>query len=97
MNQPAMTDEDIAAAFICVDCSVCTHEINEYYMVHDHLWTRAGMTTGMLCIGCLEKRLGRELNSADFTPYPVNHGPMFERSERLKRRLGYTTALLSLS
>ena len=94
MIQQAMTEEEIAAAFICVDCSVCTNEINEYYMVHNHLWTRAGMTFGMLCIGCLETRLGRQLTSADFTHYPINHGPMFERSERLKSRLGYSTALL---
>lgn len=94
VKQPKMTDEEVKKVFACVDCSVCTHEIDEYYMVHDHLWEKAGMTFGMLCIGCLETRLGRRLNSRDFPRYPVNHGSMFQRSERLKSRLGATSALI---
>lgn len=35
-------------------------------MVHDHLWAQAGTTDGFLCIGCLERRLGRRLQSRDF-------------------------------
>jgi hypothetical protein len=35
----------------------------EYYMVHDIVWASAfmGPYDGMLCIGCLERRLGRPL------------------------------------
>ena len=66
--------------YICADCSVNTLEINEYYSVHNNLWKEAikiepilnekerkknGKWT-MLCIGCLEQRLGRELTCEDF-------------------------------
>jgi hypothetical protein len=40
----------------------------------------------MLCIGCLEERLGRRLNANDFTDAPVNHGFTWQ-SERLQNRL----------
>ncbi|MBY3231831.1 hypothetical protein [Rhizobium laguerreae] len=76
------------AAFMCVDCSANTHEINEYYMVHDHVWEKeASMDKegGMLCIGCLENRIKRQLTAADFTDYPINF--VFLRSERLADRL----------
>jgi hypothetical protein len=40
----------------------------ECYLVHDHVWQKAGMEPmgGCLCIGCLEKRLGRRLYPGDF-------------------------------
>ncbi|MFM8269900.1 MAG: hypothetical protein ACKN9V_06890, partial [Pseudomonadota bacterium] len=49
-------------------------EINEYYMVTGALWSRAGMnpTSGMLCIGCLENRVGHELKSSHFKECPLN-------------------------
>lgn len=67
--------------FKCLDCGVCTMHIpdgkyfyTEYYMVHGALWEEAkvGGDEGMLCIGCLESRLGRELNAADFSNVPLN-------------------------
>ena len=71
----------------CLDCAVDTHEINEYYMVHDELWLMANPADyGELCIGCLESRIGRKLNANDFTNYAVNKG-FFEQSDRLKERL----------
>lgn len=77
------------ALFACVDCPDNTCDIDEYYMVHDHLWAEAcmGPDDGMLCIGCLESRLGRRLVASDFTPYPVNVDPAFVRSARLVSRL----------
>ncbi|WP_246763828.1 hypothetical protein [Rhizobium bangladeshense] len=74
--------------FECVDCSVNTGDTCEYYMVHDELWEGVGMTPhgGMLCIGCLEDRLGRMLTSRDFTDAPVNWG-IFRQSVRLGDRL----------
>jgi hypothetical protein len=41
---------------------------SEVYSVHNHVWKAAGMERhdGCLCIGCLEKRLGRELSMEDF-------------------------------
>jgi hypothetical protein len=40
----------------------------EIYTVREHVWKAAGMAPmgGCLCIGCLEKRLGRELRPKDF-------------------------------
>jgi hypothetical protein len=55
---------------ICVDCGIDTTPGKrgrrhtggwEHYMVHSEVWTLAGMKKGFLCIGCLEKRIGREL------------------------------------
>lgn len=53
-------------AFLCVDCKKDTSD--EYYRIHDELWAKAGMLPhgGMLCILCLEKRLGRKVVEADF-------------------------------
>jgi hypothetical protein len=43
---------------------------------------------GMLCIGCLETRLGRKLTAADFTDCRLNDlGWVEERSDRLYDRL----------
>lgn len=82
----------------CVDCGVDTYArgVDEYYMVHNEVWAAAGMLPrdGMLCIGCLEARLGRRLTAVDFTDVPVNdlrwgwHG-----SARLLSRLTDTTAV----
>lgn len=86
----------------CEDCGQDTDKINEYYMVHDSLWGAAGMETneaftqgltntylpdGMLCVGCLENRIGRRLTPADFTDAPINSE---DASDRLKNRQGRT-------
>ncbi len=39
-----------------------------------------------LCIGCLEKRLGRKLTAEDFTDVPVNNQP-WQQTRRLQKRL----------
>lgn len=47
-------------------------------MVEDEVWLEAGMKhprregDGFLCIGCLEKRLGRTLRARDFIHAPCN-------------------------
>jgi hypothetical protein len=78
------------ALFDCVDCGVNTCETNEYYMVHDELWPIGG-NDGMLCIGCLETRLGRRLAPADFIDAPINvvGGGVNAHGDRLRDRLGY--------
>jgi hypothetical protein len=55
--------------FRCVDCRKCTFCSGEYYMVADALWSASGMGPfdGMLCLLCLEQRIGRELTINDFT------------------------------
>jgi hypothetical protein len=57
----------------CLDCGVDTIEIGQYpYAVVDEVWHEAVPAstvpagTGMLCIPCLEKRIGRPLKREDF-------------------------------
>jgi hypothetical protein len=70
----------------CGDCGIDTIAIGEYYMVRDDLWPLDRLD-GMLCIGCLERRLGRELAATDFDDAPVNRDPGDFRSRRLRARL----------
>jgi hypothetical protein len=72
---------------LCCDCGESTYELNEYYVVWDHIWELAPNKKGMLCIGCLETRLGRKLNSTDFPPLPVNTDHLGFRSTRLVSRI----------
>lgn len=44
----------------------------EYYMVNEAVWDAAGGARGVLCIGCLELRLGRVLTPDDFANLPIN-------------------------
>ena len=55
-------------------------------MVTDEIWILANnkQTRGMLCIGCLEERLGRKLRPADFSDVPLNYFPWV--SKRLASR-----------
>jgi hypothetical protein len=76
-----------AIMFLCRDCGICTHRINEYYMVDFDLWDAHGVEEGMLCIGCLEQRLGRALCPADFIDAPINDRSTFPKSARLQSRL----------
>lgn len=80
--------------FLCLDCGVDTNAINEYYMVHYNVWAQTGLVgqRGMLCIGCLENRIGRTLALQDFTEHMCQHRlPANVRlSDRLKNRLGVT-------
>lgn len=72
----------------CRDCGVDTEAIDEYYMVADPVWKQvAHEVDGHLCIGCLERRLGRTLHSGDFTDRPVNSTSQLPRSPRLTSRL----------
>jgi hypothetical protein len=84
--------EDLCRS-ICKDCGTDTtppEGAREDYKVHDELWRAAGMPEEdgdvYLCVGCLEKRLGRELTAEDFTSCPVNNVSP-EQSHRLRARL----------
>jgi hypothetical protein len=75
----------------CLDCRKDTYKMGEYYMVIDAVWAEANPNKkGMLCIGCLEKRLGRALTIRDFLWCPLNVMNVFDgtTSKRLKNRLG---------
>lgn len=76
--------------FDCIDCGINTLLINEYYMVEDHVWEdEAGLQSGdgMLCVGCLESRISRPLDSWDFTDFPINWIAAASGSERLQDRI----------
>jgi len=82
-------------AFNCWDCNINTLDINEYYMVTDELWELATIyaandnhcsTDVMLCIGCLEARIGGKLTTGDFPELPINRG-FYPMSARLLSRV----------
>lgn len=78
----------IRDSFIC-PCGFDTYH-TEYYMVHDALWNKAifwSFGELMLCIGCIEDRLGRKLTIRDFTDAPVNRLNFGTKSARLIDRL----------
>jgi hypothetical protein len=65
----------------CADCNVeCLPNTPPHvrdwhrYMVHDHVWTAAGMGRpgGWVCLGCIEDRLGRPLTADDLADLPLN-------------------------
>jgi hypothetical protein len=80
----------------CVDCDFDTFTNREYYMVQDAIWKAASEGSpplpcdyGLLCIKCLEDRLGRELKRADFQiDNPLNQAS--DLSDRLRDRLRRT-------
>jgi hypothetical protein len=59
----------------------------EVYTLQEEIWAKTGMEPmgGCLCIGCVEKRIGRRLKPKDFLPdHPFNDLPGTPRL--LKRR-----------
>jgi hypothetical protein len=83
----------------CVDCGLGTMTADEWYMVKEEVWELAWIgrrkswhrVPGMqvLCVGCLEARLGRKLTPADFTGAPCNDPYRgHAMSARLRARLG---------
>jgi hypothetical protein len=61
----------------CLDCGKNTGPAEEYFMLRHELWRRlVGRRDrgGMLCIRCVELRLGRGLCGRDFLQVPVNAG-----------------------
>jgi hypothetical protein len=75
--------------FKCIDCQIDTGRIHEHYFIKTDLWlTVMPSINGMLCIGCLEDRLGRMLTSSDFTNASINTAKYESKSQRLCNRLG---------
>lgn len=76
--------------FDCMDCGVHTVKAGEYYMLTDRVWAKVhDQYEGMLCIGCVEERLGRKLRASDFARCPLNTNVRFKQyhSTRLRSRL----------
>lgn len=85
---------DMTPYMKCTDCDFDTK--TEYFMLEHDLWSKVnnGRRQGFLCIGCVEVRLGRELNAFDFLDAPVNQPEVVhprnravQRSDRLMARL----------
>jgi len=77
------------AKWKCLDCRVDTGHIGEHYFINTSTWLAiVGSNKGMLCIGCLETRLGRKLNRADFPDVYINSLKDGAKSIRLANRLG---------
>jgi len=79
----------------CRDCDIDTIQAGEYYSVLDEVWAEAGMryNGGMLCISCLEQRIGRSLQPTDFKDCPLNRGWLRDKSQKLLDRLGLAASI----
>ena len=76
------------AKFLCLDCKVDTGKAFEHYMLVDSVWTKIHNSKfGMMCIGCVEVRLGRKLTRLDFNSSYVNNPKLHRMSARLLDRL----------
>jgi hypothetical protein len=81
----------------CADCNIGTTTLGEWYMVRDDVWEHAwagrlkrwrdAPGQQVLCVGCLEQRLGRTLDRRDFTDAKVNSPTYPGISPRLAARL----------
>jgi hypothetical protein len=79
----------------CADCNIGTITLGEWYMVRDDVWQHAwagrlkrwreAPGQQVLCVGCLEQRIGRKLDRNDFTE--VNNPRQPGISARLTARL----------
>jgi hypothetical protein len=74
--------------FLCLDCGVDTGKLSEHYMLIDATWKLTGLgKIGMLCIGCLELRIGRMLKATDFNSSYLNNPRTGSISVRLLSRM----------
>lgn len=52
---------------VCMDCGAVGEEYNVHSILWDSVVPADDKVVQRLCIGCLEKRLGRKLTPIDFT------------------------------
>ena len=83
MRPDLLTEERI----FCADCTAEGRAFNvvsegHYCMLRDPLWRSLGMAgyfSGVLCLGCIERRLGRRLSLRDFVMSRSNADRLFWR------------------
>ena len=64
----------------CKDCGIrTTNPRYNYYMVTKDIWNKYGVGNGMLCLECLQKRIGRPFRREDFPLIPINFENPFTR------------------
>lgn len=69
----------------CRDCGRdCSDEM---YMIHEHLWLQYAGGEGCLCVGCIERRIGRILGPQDFCYCLMNYNAVISDEERAKDRI----------
>lgn len=92
-EDPGYVEYETDPMWNCIDCGIHTGLHLEYYMVRDDVWALSGLGghDGMLCIACLEDRIGRALTPDDFPDLPINSGGAFAFSALLLARLGRAT------
>jgi hypothetical protein len=87
-GMPNRREMDIAIAIYGkAECTFTDDQ--ELYMVTDEVWRMIGLEGmgGCLCIGCLEKRIGRRLKPSDFPDHEFNL-PCIPATRRLLKRRG---------
>jgi hypothetical protein len=64
--------EGMEALYRCNDCGIDVVEAGEFYMLRREIWEgELGLLmSDNLCIGCLEKRLGRKVSLTDMGSIP---------------------------
>jgi hypothetical protein len=87
----------------CCDCGLGCNVAGEWYAVKGPVWKLAWRRRrkpwhdvfgqSVLCIGCLEKRIGRTLCADDFTEASVNWPDKENISERMRQRLTATESV----
>lgn len=81
----------------CADCGIGTITLGEWYTVKAEVWEQAWSGRRklwhalpgqqILCIGCLEDRIGRTLMKTDFADAPINDPTDPHISQRMRDRL----------
>lgn len=75
---------------ICMDCGLNTSKLREHFMLEQDTWDsiiKLSERDGMLCVGCVEIRLGGMLQPQDFDPAWRHLSP--QPSALLLSRRGY--------
>ena len=75
--------------WLCLDCRKDCGKSGEHFMLIDETWAKVhNSPRGMLCVDCLEKRLGRQLCASDFNASHVNRvKPGESKSQKLLDRM----------
>jgi hypothetical protein len=75
--------------FPCSSCNENVYKMQEYYYrLGDDVWEACGVGELLLCIGCVEAKLGRRLTPLDFNPFHTFQTAKVPRSARLRDRMG---------
>lgn len=70
--------DELAAYHFAGMCQVChvdtLESASDYYMLKNRIWRSVCISPrGMMCLSCVESRLGRKLVREDFTGAPINY------------------------